>query len=188
MKSKLNLPDRQKLPIRTLSQIGYHEQCVAHLAIGQIGVKLEAERIWQATNGSIDILIADIHETGLAEVTAMLKQRKPKFQTIAVELVSHLSLADTHPDFQSPARLETGIISEGVTGWSSEVILIRNDEAVVLGGRLAKAEGLQDDIVTCALLCAAVRVGQHLDNAGKLIVIFSSNSSQFTLPLKHPWR
>lgn len=189
MKSKLYLPDCQKLPIRTLPQIEHHEQCVAYLAVEQTGTNLEADKIWQATNGSIDILIASICEAGLAETTAILKQRKPEFQTIAVELVSHLSLADTHPSFRKPMQVKMQVTTEAsMLNWSSEVILIRSDEAVVLGGRLAKSEGLPDEIATCTLLCAAVQVGQRLENTDKLIVVFPSNSNRFILPLKHPWR
>ncbi len=184
-----HLLKHQNQLIQTLSQVEQQEQCVAHLAIGQVGMKLEANDIWQATSGSIDILIVGICADGLAAMTTQLKQRKPHLQTIVVELVSHLSLADTHPVFQTPLSAETGIVSEAVLPhWSSEVILIRNDEAVVSGRRLAQTEGLRNDIATCTLLCAAVRVGQRLESKGKSIFIFPSNPNRFTLPLNHPWR
>ncbi len=152
-------------------------------------MQLEAESIWQVTNGAIDILITGIREDGLEEVIAALKQRKPQFRAIAVELVSHQSLADTHPDFEQPMRIAATALSAPLApDWSSKVVLVRDDEAVVFGRRLAQSEGLSDDIVTCTLLCAAVQAGQSLDNRGKLIVMFPSKRDRFILPLNHPWR
>lgn len=189
MEIKSSLPNRPALPLKILSKIAQQERCVAHLAIGQGDMQLEADSIWQITNGAIDILIVGICEDGLTDVTAMLKQRNPNFQTIAVELVSHLSLADTHPDFEKPLPLELREhAASEIPHWSSEVMLVRQDEAVVPGRLLAQLEELRDDIVTCTLLCAAVRVGQRLDNAGKQIVMFPSPPDRFVLPLKHPWR
>lgn len=188
METGLELPHQRNSAIRLLSKPEQHGHCAAQLAVGQASMKLNADSIWQATSGAIDILIAGIHEKGLAEITCKIKQLKPDFKTIAVELASHLSMADIHPDFRRKPSGTAALLSTGQnSGWNSQVIVVRNDEAVVFGRRMAQLEGLQDDILLCALLCAASQVSQRPENMGKLIMLFPPSAKQPTLPLNHPW-
>lgn len=187
METGLEPPHQRNSAIQFLSGLDQHGYCVAQLAVGRMSMKLNVDSIWQATNGAIDILIAGIQEEGLAEITYEIKQRKPEFETIAVELASHLSMADVHPDFQKKAGGTALLTTWQNSDWNSQVIVVRNDEAVVFGRRMAQLEGLQDDILLCALLCAASQVSQRPENMGKLIMLFPPSAKRPTLPLNHPW-
>ncbi len=132
-----------------------------------------AEEIWQDTEGKVDILVAGVGTggtvTGVAEV---IKQRKPEFKAIAVEPTDSPVLSGGSPGGHKIQGIGAGFIPEVMkVELIDEVIAVSNEEAFNYSRRLAREEGILSGISSGAAICAAVKVGQRPENAGKLIVV-----------------
>ncbi|MEC4816668.1 MAG: cysteine synthase A [Scytonema sp. PMC 1069.18] len=132
-----------------------------------------AEEIWADTDGEVDIVIAGVGTggtiTGIAEV---LKQRKPKFQAIAVEPNQSPVLSGGQPGPHKIQGIGAGFIPDVLRrDLIDEVITVSDEDAMAFGRRLAKEEGLLSGISSGAALCAAIQVAKRSENAGRLIVM-----------------
>ena len=132
-----------------------------------------AEEIWEDTDGEVDFLISGVGTggtiTGVAEV---IKSRKPEFKAIAVEPANSQILSGGKPGPHKIQGIGAGFVPPVLNVDSiDEIIVVTDDEAIAYGRRLAREEGLLSGISSGAALCAAVKVGQRPENAGKLIVM-----------------
>ena len=59
-----------------------------------------------------------------------------------------------------------------------ECVKVSNDDAFAMARRLAKEEGILVGISTGANVCAAIRVAQRPENAGKLIVTIGCSTGE----------
>jgi cysteine synthase len=76
----------------------YMLQQFSNMANPKIHRETTAEEIWEDTDGTVDILVAGVGTGGtLTGVTEVLKQRKPGFQTIAVEPANSPVLSGGRP-------------------------------------------------------------------------------------------
>ncbi|MEG4445654.1 cysteine synthase A [Microcoleus sp. AT9_B5] len=139
----------------------------------QVHRSTTAEEIWEDTDGEVDFLISGVGTggtiTGVAEV---IKSRKPEFKAIAVEPANSQVLSGGKPGPHKIQGIGAGFVPPVLNVDSiDEIIVVTDDEAIAYGRRLAKEEGLLSGISSGAALCAAVKVGQRPENAGKLIVM-----------------
>ena len=132
-----------------------------------------AEEIWQDTDGQVDFLVAGVGTGGtITGVSDVLKQRKPEFQTIAVEPANSQVLIGGTPGPHKIQGIGAGFVPEVLrVELIDEVIAVADEDAIAFGRRLAKEEGILSGISSGAALCAAVEVGRRSENAGKLIVV-----------------
>ncbi len=138
-----------------------------------IHAKTTAEEIWQDTDGNVDILISGVGTGGtITGVSSVIKERKPSFQTIAVEPANSPVLSGGKPGPHKIQGIGAGFVP-GVlrTDLIDEVITVTDEEAFHFGRRLAKEEGLLSGISAGAAVTAAIKVGKRPQNAGKLVVV-----------------
>ncbi|ERN42595.1 cysteine synthase A [Rubidibacter lacunae KORDI 51-2] len=131
-----------------------------------------AEEIWEDTDGQVDIIVAGVGTGGtISGVAQALKARKPEFKAIAVEPEGSPVLSGGEPGPHKIQGIGAGFVPQVLsTDLLDEVVTVSDDDAIAYGRRLAREEGILSGISTGAALCAAVRVGQRSENAGKLIV------------------
>ena len=132
-----------------------------------------AEEIWHDTEGQIDFLVAGVGTGGtITGVGEVIKQRKPSFQIVAVEPISSSVLSGGRPGPHKIQGIGAGFVPKVLNrDLIDEVVTITDDEAIAYGRRLAKEEGILSGISSGAALCAAVKIAQRPDNAGKVIVM-----------------
>lgn len=171
-------------------------QQFANPANPEIHRKTTAEEIWNDTDGQVDILISGIGTggtiTGIGEV---LKERKPEIQVIAVEpedspvIAQMRAGAEMKPGPHKIQGIGAGFIPAILnTDLISDVIHVSNDDAFAWSRRAAKEEGLMGGISSGAALCAANKVAQRPENAGKMMVVIipSAGERYLSTPLFEP--
>ena len=132
-----------------------------------------AEELWDDTDGRIDALVAGVGTGGtISGCAELIKQRKPEFQAFAVEPSSSPVLSG---GVAGPHRIQgigAGFIPENYhASLVDEVLLVDDAEAMAMGRRLAREEGLLSGVSSGAAVAAALRLGQRPEWSGKLIVV-----------------
>lgn len=132
-----------------------------------------AEEIWSDTDGQVDILVAGVGTGGtLTGVAEVIKQRKPSFQTIAVEPSNSRVLSGGQSGAHKIQGIGAGFIPANCRmELIDEVIAVLDEDAITYSRRLAREEGLLSGISTGAALYAAIQVAKRPENSGKLIVM-----------------
>lgn len=132
-----------------------------------------AEEIWRDTEGQIDFLVAGVGTGGtITGVGEVIKQRKPSFRVVAVEPIGSSVLSGGRPGPHKIQGIGAGFVPKVLNrDLIDEVMMVEDDEAIAYGRRLAKEEGILSGISSGAALCAAIKIAQRPENAGKLIVM-----------------
>jgi cysteine synthase A len=145
----------------------------------EIHRRTTAEEIWNDTAGKVDILISGVGTGGtITGVSEAIKPRKPSFRAIAVEPVSSPVLTQRKQGQElKPGRTRIQGIGAGFVpavlnlDLVDEVIQVKDEDAFVMGRRLAQEEGIFCGISSGAAAHVAVQVARRPENEDKLIVV-----------------
>ena len=146
----------------------------------EIHRRTTAEEIWQDTDGQVDILVAGVGTGGtITGVSEVIKQRKPTFRAIAVEPAASPVLSGGKPGPHKIQGIGAGFVPAVLNRQIiDEVIQVTNEDALAMGRRLAREEGLLVGISAGAAVHAAVEVAKRPENAGRLIVAIAPDTGE----------
>ena len=148
-----------------------------NLSNPEIHEKTTAEEIWEDCEGKIDGLIAGVGTGGtITGCARFLKRKNPKIKVFAVEPSSSPVLSGGAPGSHAIQGIGAGFIPKVLDmSQINEVIQINENEAMEIGRRLAKEEGLLCGVSSGAAVAAALKIGSKSEfNKKRLVVILPS--------------
>ena len=130
-----------------------------------------AEEVWKDTDGKVDIFVSGVGTGGtVTGVGAVLKQRKPSIQVVAVEPAASAVLSGGKPGPHKIQGMGAGFVPKILdTDVYAEVVQVTNDQAFRNARELA-SEGILVGVSTGANAFAAYTVASRPGNKGKLVV------------------
>lgn len=131
-----------------------------------------AEELWRDTDGEIDVLVAGVGTGGtISGCAQVLKERKPGFKAVAVEPAGSPVLSGGTPGPHRIQGIGAGFVPTILQReLIDEVIQVSDTEAMDVGRRLAREEGLLSGISSGATVAAALTLAERSEHQGQLIV------------------
>ena len=144
-----------------------------NLSNPEIHEKTTAEEIWEDCEGNLDGLIAGVGTGGtITGCARFLKRKNPKIKVFAVEPSSSPVLSGGKPGSHAIQGIGAGFIPNVLDmNQIDEIIKINDYEAMEIGRRLAKEEGLLSGVSSGAAVAAALKIGNQLEFANKRLVV-----------------
>jgi len=152
----------------------------------QVHRETTAMEIWEDSGGKADILVSGIGTGGtITGIGEAIKAKKPSFRTVAVEpeespvLTQMREGKELKPGPHKIQGIGAGFAPNVLnTEIYDEIELVNSNDAMEWARRSAKEEGILCGISSGAALCAANRVAQRAENAGKMIVVILPSSGE----------
>jgi len=131
-----------------------------------------AQEIWRDTEGQVDAIVAGVGTGGtITGVSEFIKSQKPTFKAFAVEPADSPVLSGGEPGPHMIQGIGAGFVPQNLNrDVVDEILQVTNDEAIDMGRRLAREEGLMVGISAGANVVAALRVAARPEFEGKTIV------------------
>ncbi|EAU74971.1 cysteine synthase A [Synechococcus sp. RS9916] len=151
----------------------YLLQQFANPANPAIHARTTAEEIWADTEGQLDVLVAGVGTGGtITGCGRLLKQRHPGLKVVAVEPAGSAVLSGQPPGPHRIQGIGAGFVPPVLDrDLIDEVMAVSDEEAMVIGRRLAREEGLLSGVSSGAAVAAALQLGQRPELEGKRIVV-----------------
>jgi len=132
-----------------------------------------AEEIWADTDGNLDVLVAGVGTGGtITGCGRLLKARHPALKVVAVEPAGSAVLSGHSPGPHRIQGIGAGFVPPVLEREViDEVMAISDEEAMVMGRRLAREEGLLSGVSSGAAIAAALKLGQRPELQGRRIVV-----------------
>ncbi len=142
--------------------------------------KTTAVEIWNDTDGCVDIFVAGVGTGGtFTGVSSVLKQKKPKIKTIAVEPADSAVLSGKEAGKHKIQGIGAGFIPKIMKpDLIDEIAIVTDDEAFEMTGKLAKKEGILCGISAGANVHAALEIAKRKENKNKLIVVMIPDTGE----------
>ena len=132
-----------------------------------------AEELWADTDGSLDVLVAGVGTGGtITGCARLLKARNLNLQVVAVEPAGSAVLSGQPAGPHRIQGIGAGFVPPVLDqGLIDEVIPVTDDDAMEIGRRLAREEGLLSGVSSGAAMAAALQLAQRPELEGKRIVV-----------------
>lgn len=136
--------------------------------------------IWEATGGSVDVLVAGVGTGGTFTGTGrFLKEKNPSVRLVAVEPVTSAVLSGGEAGPHGLQGLGAGFIPETMdASIVTEVVKVSDADAMRTAREAASREGLLVGISSGAALYAALELAKRPDLAGKMIVVILPDTGE----------
>lgn len=128
--------------------------------------------IWEDTDGKIDMFVAGVGTGGtLSGISHYLKKQNPDIEIVAMEPAESAVLSGNDRGPHLIQGIGAGFIPEALdTEAYDKIIKVKGLDAIAMGKRLLKEEGILCGISSGANVCAALELAKRPENAGKRIV------------------
>ena len=139
-----------------------------------------AEEIWNDTEGKVDIFVAGVGTGGtLSGTGSRLKELNPNVEIFAVEPASSPVLSGGQSGPHKIQGIGAGFVPANFyREVVSEIIRVKDEDAVATSRLLASKEGLLSGISSGAAAYAALQVASRPENAGKRIVVLLPDTGE----------
>ena len=139
-----------------------------------------AEEIWKDTEGKVDILVAGVGTGGtLSGTGSRLKELNPNVEIFVVEPASSPVLSGGQSGPHKIQGIGAGFVPANFyREVVSEIIRVKDEDAVATSRLLASKEGLLSGISSGAAAYAALQVASRPENAGKRIVVLLPDTGE----------
>ena len=139
-----------------------------------------AEEIWKDTEGKVDILVAGVGTGGtLSGTGSRLKELNPNVEIFAVEPASSPVLSGGQSGPHKIQGIGAGFVPANFyREVVSEILRVKDEDAVATSRLLASKEGLLSGISSGAAAYAALQVASRPENAGKRIVVLLPDTGE----------
>ncbi|MCR0205251.1 cysteine synthase A [[Clostridium] innocuum] len=138
------------------------------------------EEIWRDTEGTVDVFIAGVGTGGtISGTAAYLKKKNPAIRIVAVEPENSPVLSGGSAGPHKIQGIGAGFIPRNYHAeLVDEIVQIRDEEAVSTAKRLAREEGIAVGISSGAAMCAALKLAEKEEYAGKRIVVLLPDTAE----------
>jgi len=162
-------------------------QQVKNPANPAIHEKTTGPKIWDDTEGAIDIFVSGVGTGGtITGVSRFIKQVKGKpIRSVAVEPAASPVLTQSRagePLKPAPHKIQgigAGFVPEVLDlSLVDDIEQVSNEESILYARRLTSEEGILSGISSGAAVAAAVRLAKRPENAGKTIVVILPDSGE----------
>ena len=139
-----------------------------------------AEEIWKDTEGKVDIFVAGVGTVGtLSGTGSRLKELNPNVEIFAVEPASSPVLSGGQSGPHKIQGIGAGFVPANFyREVVSEIIRVKDEDAVATSRLLASKEGLLSGISSGAAAYAALQVASRPENAGRRIVVLLPDTGE----------
>lgn len=139
-----------------------------------------AEEIWKDTEGKVDIFVAGVGTGGtLSGTGSRMKELNPNVEIFAVEPASSPVLSGGKSGPHKIQGIGAGFVPANFyREVVSEIIRVKDEDAVATSRLLASKEGLLSGISSGAAAYAALQVASRPENAGKRIVVLLPDTGE----------
>ena len=139
-----------------------------------------AEEIWKDTEGKVDIFVAGVGTGGtLSGTGSRLKELNPNVEIFAVEPASSPVLSGGQSGPHKIQGIGAGFVPANFyREVVSEIIRVKDEDAVATSRLLASKEGLLSGISSGAAAYAALQVASRPENSGKRIVVLLPDTGE----------
>ena len=140
-----------------------------------------AREILEACDGKLDVFIAGVGTGGtITGIGELLKEVIPGVKVIAVEPRASAVLSGGSAGRHNIQGIGAGFVPKILNrALIDEIVLVSDKEAYQMMRRLGKEEGLSVGISSGAVVFAALKFAQKLENGGRIVVILPDTGERY---------